>query len=100
MFNLKLPFHKKRDQKSSPKTGDIVTSNNAKKDKSFFCCSTCEIVNEVFDNNEYENYNLVDENSIYSPKHESNDNNFGSRFGEVYVKSTLMEHMLKELKHI
>ena len=80
--------------------GDIGTSNNSKNPKKFYCCSTCELLKKIFGDNKYENYNLVDENSIYSPKHESNDNNFGSRFGEVYVKSTLMEHMLKELKHI
>lgn len=58
-------------------------------------CSTSEFINMIIDT-KYEVVNVVDEGPIYSPEHESKNQEYGPRTGQVYVKSDLIEKMIKE----
>lgn len=68
---------------------------STQKGNEWFCCSLCKILNKILDS-KYEIENVVDENSIYSPEHETNNQEYGSRTGGLYVKADLIEQMLKE----
>ena len=74
---------------------------SGKNDDDLYCCSLCKILKKIL-GTKYEIVNTVDKDSIYSVEQETVKENaeYGPRLGQKYVKSDLIEQMMKEAKAI
>ena len=73
-INSNGTIRRELDISTTPNNKKFACETNEKR-KFFFCCSLCDLLGIDIKKSGYEIVNVVDEDSIYSPQHETKENN-------------------------
>jgi hypothetical protein len=100
-FSIRLGIHPRHGWKDRDTNTRIFNKTTKIENRNSCSFWICEIIGQRKIPN-YENINILTEtgDSIYSPDHESKNLEYGPRTGQVYVKSELIQEMLKEVRLI